>query len=250
MKTWKIRRLAFLLSVLLSAILAASVYMVCREIHLQQKEKEAFAELASRIEQMETVPLTPETGTESSAEESDTQTEVTTKTLISSRNLTPLFEQNEDCIGWLYIEGTTVNYPVMHTPGEPQKYLRKNFDKEYSAAGVPFLDGRSSMDAGNLIIYGHNRKDGSMFADLKKYLDAEFRKEHPVIELETAESIRVYQVTEVRITDITDTWYQTIGKGLFENGRYLTLSTCYGSSKSGRLLIIAVEETRAYKDQS
>jgi sortase B len=51
-------------------------------------------------------------------------------------------EQNSECIGWIYIEGTAVNYPVMHTPSDPQKYLRMNFEKKYSVSGIPFLDYR------------------------------------------------------------------------------------------------------------
>ena len=56
------------------------------------------------------------------------QTETPQEQKQSSRNLTPLFEANGDCIGWICIPNTAVNYPVMFTPEEPQKYLRKNFE--------------------------------------------------------------------------------------------------------------------------
>ncbi len=54
------------------------------------------------------------------------------------------------------------NYPVMHTPRNPQKYLRMNFYGEYSQSGVPFLDYRCSLDSGNLLICGHNMKNGRL----------------------------------------------------------------------------------------
>ena len=148
-------------------------------------------------------------------------------------------EQNGDCVGWLYIEGTAVDYPVMHTPNQPQKYLRKNFHGEYSVSGVPFMDHRCSLDSTDLIIYGHNMRNGTMFADLKKYLDDDFLEGHRTIELETAEGLRYFTVIEVVKTDIYDERYDRLD--MADGIQHLILSTCYGSSKSGRLLVIAVE---------
>ncbi len=74
------------------------------------------------------------------------KTKPTEPPTVFTRNLTPLFEKNADCIGWVYIKDTAVDYPVMHTPSEPQRYLRLNFDKEYSTAGVPFLKGKWDLD--------------------------------------------------------------------------------------------------------
>ena len=105
-------------------------------------------------------------------------------------------------------------------------------------SGIPFLDYRCTPDT-NLIIYGHNMKNGTMFSDLKKYLDKSFREQHPVIELETADGVRYFTVTEVIKTDIYDKRYEDIE---VKDGRQkLILSTCYGSEKSGRLLVIAEE---------
>ena len=238
--TKKMKMISLLFSLLLSAALATSVYMVWQELSTRQKEKQDFTQLAELVE---TVPSEAETETE---DEETEQTE-STEEVITGRNLAPLFEQNPDCIGWLCIEGTSVNYPLMHTPEEPQRYLRLNFNKEYSSAGTPFLDYRCSMESGNLIIYGHNRKDGSMFADLKKYLSQDFYDSHKTIELETAECIYTFTVTEVRITNTSDEWYNAIESEVLEDKRYLTLSTCYTAIKNGRLMIIAVEENCVYK---
>lgn len=126
----------------------------------------------------------------------------------------------------------------MHTPSDPQKYLRRNFYGKYSQSGVPFLDGRCDLQSSNLIIYGHNMKNGTMFSDLKKYLNTDFLNSHRAVRLETADGVFLFTVTEVRRTNISDAWYDRIA---VEDGRHLILSTCHSSGKDGRLLIIAAE---------
>lgn len=215
-------------SVLLSALLLTSGVMIYRELSSRQKEKEDFDALAELVE----MPVTnPPITSEPPAE--------TTEPEEPLRDLSPLLEQNSECIGWLCIPDTAVNYPVMHTPRNPQKYLRMNFYGEYSQSGVPFLDYRCSLDGGNLLIYGHNMKNGTMFGELKSYTDAAFCANHPIIEFQTADGLFCYTVSEVRITDTSDKWYEDIGGELFEEKRYLVLSTCYGGG-NGRLLVIAV----------
>ena len=115
-----------------------------------------------------------------------------------------------------------------------------NFYGEYSQSGVPFLDYRCSPDSGNLLVYGHNMKNGTMFGELKSYTDPAFYADHPTIEFQTADGLFRYTVSEVRITDTSDKWYEDISSELFEGKRHLVLSTCYGGG-SGRLLIIATE---------
>ena len=55
-------------------------------------------------------------------------------------------EENEDTVGWLTIEGTKIDYPVMYTPQDPEKYLHLGFDQKYSFAGLPFIDANCSLD--------------------------------------------------------------------------------------------------------
>lgn len=225
------RKISIILSLLLSAVLAVAVFKIVQTINIQQKEKEDFQIIADLVE---TPQLSDETSDTTTTQE--TKTEETKPT----RNIAPVLKQNADCIGWIFIEGTNINYPVMHTPSDPQKYLRLNFDKKYSQSGVPFLDGRCSLQDGNLIIYGHNMKNGTMFSDLKKYLDTAFRKSHKTIEFQTADGVYLFEVTDVIRTNITDERYNQINS---TDGRTLALSTCYGSAKSDRLLIIAKEVT-------
>lgn len=229
-KTRKISLAVF--SVLLSALLILSGWMIYQEVSSRQKEKEEFDTLAELVE------VTPDKQPDETAIPTDTAPESNEDT-EALRDLSALFEQNRDCIGWLCIPDTTINYPVMHTPNNPQKYLRRSFYGEYSQSGVPFLDNRCGLDSTNLIIYGHNMKNGTMFSDLKHYLDQTFLEEHPTIELQTEDGVRYFTVTEVLKTDIHDQWYEHISR---DDGRqYLVLSTCHGSAKSGRLLIIATE---------
>ena len=193
------------------------------ELKERQKEKEDFAAVSQIAEPTVTAARTEPKQTEQPAAE---------------RNIQALIAENADCIGWLSIDGTNISYPVMHTPSEPQKYLRRNFYGRYSQSGVPFLDGRCDIQSTNLIIYGHNMRNGTMFSNLKKYVDREFLNAHRTVKFETTDGIRYFTVTKVLRTDITDAWYDRIAA---EDGRQLILSTCYGSGKDGRLLIIAAE---------
>ena len=219
---------------LLSAVTVLSGVNIYTELREQQKEKEDFAAVAEIAE----LPMT-----EAPAESvTDAETEPSaepTEQPAAERNIQALIAENSDCIGWLSIDGTNISYPVMYTPLDPQKYLRRNFYGKYSQSGVPFLDGRCDLQSTNLIIYGHNMRNGTMFADLKKYVDKDFLNAHRTVKFETADGIRYFTVTEVLRTDITNTWYNCITAE--DGGRRLVLSTCYGSGKDGRLLIIAAE---------
>lgn len=224
------RKISIILSLLLSAALAVAVFKIVQTINIQQKEKEDFQVIAELVE---TPQIPDETDSTPKTDEKKTKTTPT-------RNIVPVLKQNTDCIGWIFIDGTNINYPVMHTPDNPQKYLRLSFEKKYSQSGVPFLDGRCSLQDGNLIIYGHNMKNGTMFSDLKKYLDTNFQEAHKMIEFQTADGVFLFEVTDVIRTNISDERYNQINS---TDGRTLALSTCYGSAKSDRLLIIAKEVT-------
>ena len=224
------RKISIILCLLLSAALAVAVFKIVQTMNIQQKEKEDFQIIADLVE---TPPNLDETSSTTVTQDNKEETKPT-------RNIAPVLEQNADCIGWIFIDGTNINYPVMHTPDNPQKYLRLSFEKKYSQSGVPFLDGRCSLQDGNLIIYGHNMKNGTMFSDLKKYLDTAYREAHKTVEFQTADGVFLFEVTDVIRTNISDERYNQINS---TDGRTLALSTCYGSAKSDRLLIIAKEVT-------
>lgn len=208
---------------LLSAAAVLAGVNIYSELKERQKEKEDFAAVSQIAEPTVTAAQTESEPTERPAAE---------------RSIQALITENADCIGWLFIDGTTISYPVMHTPSDPQKYLRRNFYGKYSQSGVPFLDGRCDLQNSNLIIYGHNMRNGTMFSDLKRYVDRDFLNAHRTVKFETADGVQTFIVTEALKTNTSDTWYKRIAA---EDGRQLILSTCYGSGKDGRLLIIAAE---------
>lgn len=254
-----VKKILPFLTLLFVVVMVVAIIMIVGEVNDRQQEIDDFNELADLITDF-TVPDESEGVTE--PKNSDAEPETTP--VVSTRNLAPLFEKNADCIGWVYIEGTAVDYPVMHTPSEPQRYLRLNFDKEYSTAGVPFLKGKCTMECDNLVIYGHNMKNGTMFSDVTQYRNKDYCTEHPVIEFETAEGMKQYTVFAVVYVKNNDGWYdfhtaadetefnakieEIKHRALYDTGitpqygqQLLTLSTCYGATKSDRIIVIGVE---------
>lgn len=219
---------------LLSAAAVLSSVKIYSELKEQQKEKEDFAAVAEIAE----LPMTEAPAESVTNAETETSAEPTEQP-AAEHDIQALIAENGDCIGWLSIDGTNISYPIMYTPSEPQKYLRRNFYGKYSQSGVPFLDRRCDLQSSNLIIYGHNMRNGTMFSDLKKYVNREFLNTHRTVKFETTDGVQTFIVTEAQKTNTSDAWYDRIAS---ENGRRcLILSTCYGSGKDGRLLIIAAE---------
>ncbi len=96
--------------------------------------------------------------------------------------LAALRERNADFVFWLRVPGTPVDYPVVHNRAAPEYYLRRDFSGARSESGTPFLFGEceSNPPSQNLVVYGHNMRDGSMFACLDRYRDAQYMQEHPL----------------------------------------------------------------------
>lgn len=100
---------------------------------------------------------------------------------------------NSDIVGWIYCEGTPINYPVLQC-GDNDTYLRHDYLHNYSIAGSIFIEAqnRPGFADANTIIYGHHMTDGSMFAALEQWQQPGFYEEHPVIWLLTPE--QTYQI--------------------------------------------------------
>ena len=98
-----------------------------------------------------------------------------------------LYLANGDIIGWVTVEDTKIDYPVMQTQSDPEYYIRRGFDKESTSSGTPFMDATSDIfvPTSNFLIYGHNMKNGTMFHDLLKYEDKEFFNEHRTFRFDT-----------------------------------------------------------------
>ncbi len=97
-----------------------------------------------------------------------------------------LLEINPDIVGWIEVEETNINYPILQADNNDY-YLNRNYLKEESRAGSIFLDYRNDVEESNKnsVIYGHRMKDGSMFGQLKKYLNEDFFYNHSTILYDT-----------------------------------------------------------------
>ena len=226
-------------------------------------QKEAFAGLSQEF-----VLEEPTATDEQPAESNTAEGETSAVTLAVDDTNTPprhdlaaLQAENSDCVGWLTIPETGIDYPIMHTPDEPEHYLRRDFYGNNASGGTPFLDGRNVAQAEgqNLVIYGHNMLDGSMFKPLINYLDADFRETHQDIYLELSNTQYRYQVLAVlettvespvyRYTDLSDSVAESDFRSvLFQAANldvihhtegYLTLSTCGDWGGDTRVLVVA-----------
>lgn len=168
--------------------------------------------------------------------------------------------QNDDVIGWISIKGTNIDYPVMWTPDNPEYYLHRNLKGEYSYPGLPFLDYRCDLSSDNLVIYGHNMLNKTMFSQLLQFEKADFREKHRRIRLETGNEVRTYTVIAVIKTDITgfrcdsminaadEAEYNEFLEEIQENslyfsgkegsGQLISLSTCSYHTENGRFVVI------------
>lgn len=227
-------------------------------------QKEAFAGLSQEFVLEE--PTAPD---EQPAESNTAEGEASTVTLAvsdpnipSRHDLAALQAENSDCVGWLTIPDTTVDYPVVWTPNNPEHYLRRDFYGNSASGGTPFLDGRNEAQAKgqNLIVYGHNMLDGSMFKPVLQYLTPNFQVTHEDIYLELNGTQYHYQViaaleTNTRspvytYTDLSDTAEMEDFRAMLleETGLdaipqaegYLTLSTCNDQGGNSRVLVVAV----------
>ena len=110
-----------------------------------------------------------------------------------------LYKENPDFVGWLTIADTHIDYPVMYTPApreDGEYYIHRNFEGDYSAAGLPFIDSNCQIEPAtdNVIIYGHNMNAGTMFHDLLQYEDKDFYENHKTFTFDTIYEDGKYEV--------------------------------------------------------
>lgn len=176
-------------------------------------------------------------------------------------------EENPDMIGWIRIEGTNIDYPVMQSPGSVDYYLHRDFYKNKSSYGTPYLaeNCRYEDPRTSLLISGHHMKNGSMFAQLQNYTEQEFFTEHPYIQFDTMDEAGSYEVAAViklsasgdqtiwqdllyprEDGDFAGAWERVKGQSFYDTGVELTgedellaLVTCEYTLKNGRILLVA-----------
>lgn len=180
-----------------------------------------------------------------------------------------LYNKNKKLIGWLKIDDTNIDYPVMQTTNN-EYYLDHNYNQEYDKNGSLFLDKDCDVvhRNTNLIIYGHHMKSGKMFGNLNKYSSEEYCKQHSTIQFDTIYEKGTYEVMYVfrskiyNEDEVVFKYYQFLDAtsekefnsnmqemaalSLYDTGvtasygdELLTLSTCDNSEQDGRFVVVA-----------
>lgn len=184
-----------------------------------------------------------------------------------------LLNKNKRLIGWVKIDDTNIDYPVMQTT-DNEYYLDHNLNQEYDKNGSIFMDKDCDVlkPSTNLILYGHHMKSGQMFGNLSLYSDQSYYEKHPYIQFDTIYEKGLYEIMYVfrsRVyseDEIVFKYYQFIdaqseqefdsymndmeGMSLYDTGvtaqygdRLLTLSTCDYQEKNGRFVVVAKKVT-------
>lgn len=232
-------------TLLLIGIVLISSYFIFKELKENKEQEKVFEELTEIVEQ--------------SNDKEEKQ----------ERDLQQLYQINDDFVGWLSIENTTINYPVMQTKNNPNYYLKRDFYKKYSSYGTPYISEQCDIKTSdNIIIYGHHMKNKAMFGTLEEYKNEEYYNNHKTITFETIDKSTKYEIFAVFKTVAYSnkgfkyynfinlqndeeyntfinkckklSFYETNKKPKYGD-KLITLSTCEYSNKNGRLVVVAYE---------
>ena len=194
-------------------------------------------------------------------------TEIETERMLQVKELQ---KENPDIIGWLEIENTEINYPVLQYD-DNEYYMTHDYKKEYTRDGSLFLDKDYNWElpSTNLLIYGHNNQNDTMFHNLLDYQEETFYKEHPTIKFTTEKEDAEYEIIAVffsRVyykseTDVFRYYYfinaeneqefndyinnskeasiYDTGKTAEYGDQLITLSTCSYHTEDGRFAVVA-----------
>ena len=181
-----------------------------------------------------------------------------------------LQQENADVKGWVRIENTNINYPILQTDNNDY-YLTHNYKKEYSSYGSIFINSNCDIknQNSNVIIYGHDMKDNQMFKDLLKYQDKTFYEQHPIVKIATEETETDYEIIYVfksrvfyqdeknvfrfyqyynleneskyneYINNCKKIQLYDTGKTATYGEQLITLITCEYSQENGRMVVVA-----------
>ena len=180
-------------------LIVLAVIMILVEVINNKAEQKAFLEQQQQLQEQKEVVETVEEEISITNEDG---------ILLEYEEL---YNKNNDMIGWLKIEDTVIDYPVMQTMEDEQYYLKRNFEKESDDNGCLIMDTNSVVGEGtkelgyieskepssNLIIHGHNMKSGNMFGELDLYEDETYGKEHNIIYFDSLYEKREYELISV-----------------------------------------------------
>ncbi len=231
-------------------IFIISIFGVIYYFYNANKEKQVYKEILNNIE----------------IDEEQVTDERTERML----QVEELKKENQDIVGWIEIEGTNINFPVLQGT-DNQYYMEHTYTKEYSKGGSIFLDKSYdwNLPSTNLLLYGHNNKNGTMFQNLLKYKDESFYQEHPNIRFTTINDDCQYEIISAFLSrvyyedeqDVFRYYYfinandeteynnyieESKKASLYDTGKsseygeqLLTLSTCSYHTEDGRFVVVA-----------
>ena len=262
------KKLLFTITVVLLVIaFSVSAFMVGKYVIEGKKSEDRFAELANQASAAATEETTEDT--EETTEPVET-TEATEPVMIAGYE--EIYNQNNDLVGWIKMEGTKLNYPVMQTPADPNFYLYRDFDKKDSTRGSIYAWGDADVlvPSDNITIFGHNMADGSMFNCLGAYTSKVAWENNPIIMFDTLYEYHTYKILAVfktsanlgqgfsyhKFVDAADeeefndfvaeckrlSFYET-GITPVYGDKLICLSTCEYTLDNGRLVVAAVRIT-------
>lgn len=279
MKRW----LLPILFVLFALLFLISVWLLADYYLASHRNKDQFAQLAQIMAQSTLQPEPSATKLdgealppEETAPAGPVYVTVTNPETGEQSEILPefarLYGMNEHIVGWLSIDDTGINYPVMQTPDTPNYYLYTGFDRQYSRHGCIYV--RETCDvftpSDNVTIYGHRMGDGTMFNALHDYADPEFYDAHRYITFNTLKERHTYEILCVfRISssvghpfqfqeftnaadaaEFADYIRSCKSYALYDTGvtaeygdKLITLATCEYTQVNGRLVVVAKRVT-------
>ncbi|MCI8660618.1 MAG: class B sortase [Lachnospiraceae bacterium] len=258
------------------AVFLLSGFLLVRDFVQTRRQQETFEQLGERFSQtskvMETEPEKRAEGDTSlplqeklsPQEWKEQQEKLAEERFLIYRSMK---EENSDMVGWIRIEGTNIDYPVMQNLDQPDYYLHHDFYKKKSSYGTPYLSAicRYEEPRTSLMISGHHMKNGSMFASLQNYTEKDYFWEHPYVQFDTIDEAGSYEVAAVIKLSasgdqtmwqnllfpqaegefeqawerIQSYWFYDTGVSLKREDELLALVTCEYTLKDGRILVIA-----------
>lgn len=266
------------LTVIFAAVFLVSAGFLVDYFIKSRKQKSQYDDLSSLVQQVQqeqTKKPVNNTGTNnngSQKEEPDEPQYVDALDIIGRpikilREYAAVYEKNNDMVGWIRIEGTKIDYPVMQSREWVNFYLTRNFYKETSKHGAIYLNEMADprIPSDNQTIYGHRMADGSMFAALHDYKSKKFYDEHSEVIYDTLSEYHTYKIFSVFVTaaelekgfayhefvDGTEEEFNAyVAKckelSLYDTGvdvaygdKLITLSTCEHAFENGRLVVVA-----------
>ena len=266
----KIKKILYLVViVVLVGVFAFSAFQVGSYFLESKKQQSEFDELAAMRDQAaQQATETQETTAPEETQEEETVPEETTEPVML-QDYAPIYESNNDVVGWIKIDGTKVDYPVMQTPDNPNYYLKRSFEGKSSEHGCIYAREECDINlpSDNITLYGHNMLDGSMFAALLSYEDKATWENNPLIFFDTLYEYHVYKIFAVfkttasidegfkyhNMIDAVDeeefnTFIATAKElSFYDTGitpeygdKIICLSTCEYTLKNGRFVVAAV----------